>query len=159
MNYRTPAEIMEVAARVLAVTDPEAEPPRSVRRSGAVPRFARCRREEVIDEVMAHVARVRSELAEGKTAVIAPEALVGDIRGRLGELPSHADVLDAAVGVFGATDAKGLEFDAVVLVEPAAIAGSTVAGLRGLYVALTRATRFLTVLHSDELPPGLRVEP
>ncbi|MEZ5264958.1 MAG: AAA family ATPase [Acidimicrobiales bacterium] len=159
VNYRTPAEIMEVAARVLAVTDPDADPPRSVRHSGAVPRFARCGADEVVDEAVAHVARVRSELAEGKTAVIAPEALVGDIRGRLGGLPSAADVLDAAVGVFSATEAKGLEFDAVVLVEPAAIAGSTVAGLRGLYVALTRATRFLTVLHSEELPPGLRIEP
>lgn len=159
VNYRTPAEIMEVAAGVLAVTDPDSDPPRSVRRSGASPRFATATDETLVAEVAAHVDRVRSELGDGKTAVIAPEPLTGALRRALGATNEVGDVLDAAIGVFTATEAKGLEFDAVVLVEPAAIAGDTTAGLRGLYVALTRATRFLTVVHRDPLPPGLRPAP
>ena len=171
VNYRTPAEIMEVAAKVLAVTDPGIQPPRSVRRSGAAPRFAATTPSRLVAEVADHVAWLRSELGEGKIAVIAPDALLAPLARILSPPeadPDRAsrhdphDVLEAPVGLFSATDAKGLEFDAVVLVEPAAIAGRTAgltgsaeAGLRGLYVALTRATRFLTVVYSEDLPAGL----
>jgi DNA helicase IV len=55
-------------------------------------------------------------------------------------------------------DAKGLEFDAVVVVEPAAIAAGTARGLRLLYVALTRAVQELVVVHHLPLPPGLDLD-
>ncbi len=167
VNYRTPAEIMDLAARVLAVTDPGVDPPRSVRRSGVEPRIVTSAAEQLVAETVAHVARVGGELGEGKIAVIAPRRLVSEIRRALpAELLEAAardrgDVLSARVGVFSAVEAKGLEFDAVVLVEPAEVAGGSgsaievQAGLRGLYVALTRATRFLTIVHVSPLPPGL----
>lgn len=169
VNYRTPAEIMDLAAKVLAVTDPGVMPPRSVRRSGAEPRIIPTTASELVADTVAQVARVGAELGEGKIAVIAPRRLVTEIRRALppellevGERDrDRGDVLSARVGVFSALEAKGLEFDAVVLVEPADVAGGgsfameTQAGLRGLYVALSRATRFLTVLHALPLPPGL----
>jgi superfamily I DNA/RNA helicase len=66
------------------------------------------------------------------------------------------DPLDATVALFTPTEAKGLEFDAVVLAEPAAMTGDSVIGLRSLYVALTRATRFLAIVHHAPLPAPLR---
>jgi DNA helicase IV len=141
---------------VLAVTDPGIDPPRSVRRSGATPRFARTDREHLVAAVLDHVERLRSEIGEGTIAVIAPERLNAALREPLGARPGTVATLDAPVGLFTAVEAKGLEFDAVVVVEPAEVAGPTQTGLRGLYVALTRATRFLTVVHSGALPPGLR---
>ncbi|MFN0030141.1 MAG: HelD family protein [Acidimicrobiales bacterium] len=167
VNYRTPAEIMDLAARVLAVTDPGVEPPRSVRRSGTDPRLVTSTAQQLVADTITLVTRMGRELGEGKIAVIAPRRLVAPIRGALqpelleaGE-HDHGDVLSARVGVFSAVEAKGLEFDAVVLVEPAEVAAAnaseieTQAGLRGLYVALTRATRFLTIVHAEPLPPGL----
>jgi DNA helicase IV len=156
VNYRTPAEIMDVAAGVLAVTDPGAEPPRSVRQAGTQPRFRRCAPDDLVAGVVDSVADARRDLGEGTLAVIAPERLVAPLRAALAIQTDGTDVLDAAVGLFTATETKGLEFDAVVLVEPYRVAGPTVAGLRGLYVALTRATRLLTVVHSESLPAGLR---
>jgi DNA helicase IV len=162
VNYRTPREIMELAAAVLSTTDPAMEPPRSVRRSGAAPRFSRVGSPDLVPgEAADHVARLRSELGEGKIAVIAPPSLVGALRFALrarGDLdPAEGgDPLAAAVAVFTPTEAKGLEFDAVVVAEPGEVAGADVAGLRSLYVALTRATRFLAVVYHQPLPPPLR---
>ena len=66
-----------------------------------------------------------------------------------------ADALDAPVGVIGPTDAKGLEFDHVIVVEPGALVRPDPAGLRLLYVALTRATQTLDVVHAGPLPEAL----
>jgi DNA helicase IV len=73
-------------------------------------------------------------------------------------LPSVAagfGALDAQVGVLTVEQAKGLEFDTVVLIEPAAIFGESPRGANDLYVALTRPTQRLRVLHSSDLPPGM----
>jgi DNA helicase IV len=162
VNYRTPTEIMEVASAVLATTDPGLEPPRSVRRSGALPRFTRVASTDVLaGEVADHVARLHSELGEGKIAIIGPPSLLGALRAAVRargdvDVSEGGDPLEATVALFTPTEAKGLEFDAVVLVEPAEMAGDTPAGLRSLYVALTRATRFLAVVHHDPLPAPLR---
>ncbi|WP_407661261.1 ATP-binding domain-containing protein [Frankia nepalensis] len=59
------------------------------------------------------------------------------------------------MAVLTVADSKGLEFDAVLLVEPAALLAGPTRGLADLYVALTRATRSLTVVHSDDLPEVL----
>jgi DNA helicase IV len=69
--------------------------------------------------------------------------------------PDAADALDARVAVLTVAESKGLEFDAVVLVEPAALLAAPTRGLADLYVALTRATRMLTVVHSGDLPDVL----
>lgn len=161
INYRTPAEIMEIAASVLQVTDPTIEPPQSVRTSGALPRFTHVRADQLHTEVIDQAARLRSELGEGKVAVItAPDrrdALAAALAARPDlDFREGSDALEAAVGLFTPTQSKGLEFDAVVLVEPQELAGTSHGSLRGLYVALTRATRFLAVVHAGELPVPLQ---
>ncbi len=154
VNYRTPAEIMDLANRLLSVAASGVEPTQSVRRTGIAPQFTR-----VEDLVAGAATAARSALARGGTvAVIAPEDLHAALVGALadvGVVADAAEALDAPVGVLVATDAKGLEFDHVVVVEPARLVTPDSAGLRLLYVTLTRATQTLTVVHAEGLPEAL----
>jgi hypothetical protein len=155
VNYRTPAEVMEVAHRVLAVAAPDVAPTRAVRHTGEYPRFVRVAVDEV---VRATAAAARAVVGDGTVAVVAPKTLhdeIVDALSDVGAVADSAEALDAAVAVLGPTDAKGLEFDHVVLVEPAQLLPDEPAGLRLLYVVLTRATRRLVVIHSEPLPPPL----
>ncbi|MGX1774365.1 HelD family protein [Nocardia brasiliensis] len=142
VNYRTPAEIMDVAADVLAAIDPDATAPRSVRETGNPPRGHRVDPSGVRDEVARLIA---TETGPGTTAVIAPHAL----------LEGLAELAGESVRVLTVHDVKGLEFDAVYLVEPQAILDESPRGLNDLYVALTRATQRLGVVHSADLPEVL----
>ncbi|MFB4290141.1 ATP-binding domain-containing protein [Nonomuraea sp. ATR24] len=146
VNYRTPAQIMRVAARVLRAIDPGLRPPESVREGDAPPRAVRCG----LAGVPALAAEELAAIGEGRVGVLVPDAL----RERAGELFPGGD-LDAPVVALTVTQAKGLEFDAVVVVDPAGIAGQSPMGLRDLYVALTRATRRLTVAYEGDLPEVL----
>ncbi|HEX7353429.1 MAG TPA: AAA family ATPase [Mycobacteriales bacterium] len=152
VNYRTPAQVMDVAADVLAVAQPGATVPVSARVGEWSPRAIPCDTSETVVEV------VRRELARFATvAVIAPDDLVETTRETLSDgLPPGALGLDAPVSVLDVTAVKGLEFDAVVLVEPARILAASPRGASDLYVALTRATQDLAVLHSEPLPAVLR---
>ncbi|MCP2280561.1 HelD family protein [Nocardia amikacinitolerans] len=142
VNYRTPAEIMAVAADVLAVIDPDAKAPRSVRETGNPPVAHRVE----VAELSSAVGRlVAAEQGPGTTAVIAPHPLVAEL----------ADLAGESVRVLTVHDVKGLEFDAVFLVEPARILAESPRGMNDLYVALTRATQRLTVVHSEDLPEVL----
>jgi len=156
MNYRTPAEIMDVAARLLAAAAPTIEPSRSVRSTGRAPRFTCVDNANLLPALY---DATRAVLAEGgSVAVIAPgymhaeavEALAG-----LGAASDAPEALDAAVAVLDATAAKGLEFDHVLAVEPSRLVTADRSGLRLLYVTLTRATKSLTVLHAEPLPEAL----
>jgi DNA helicase IV len=155
VNYRTPAEIMELANRLLAAAAPEIPPTRSVRTTGVEPEFAR-----VDDPVAAAAIRARDFVTRrGTTAIIAPVARHQEITAALRDVGAVADTpeaLDAPIGVFDAMDAKGLEFDHVVVVEPAQLVSADRAGLRMLYVTLTRATQDLAVVHAEPLPEALR---
>ncbi|MGW0480651.1 HelD family protein [Nonomuraea sp. NPDC003214] len=146
VNYRTPAQIMRVAARVLRAINPGLRPPESVREGDAPPRAVRCG----LAGVPALAAEELAAIGEGRVGVLVPDAL----RERAAELFPGGD-LDAPVVALTVTQAKGLEFDAVVVVDPAGIAGQSPMGLRDLYVALTRATRRLTVAYEGELPEVL----
>jgi superfamily I DNA/RNA helicase len=73
----------------------------------------------------------------------------------VGASSGQADALDAPITVLEPTSAKGLEFDHVVVVEPSALVTPDRAGLRLLYVTITRTTKSLTVVHADALPEGL----
>ena len=106
---------------------------------------------------------MRDELAlvgEGTVAVLAPRAHVGAVRRRGARGAARrarvagAGELDAQVSVMSVRDSKGLEFDSVVLLEPAEVITDSPRGANDLYVALTRPTQRLTVLHARELPPG-----
>lgn len=143
VNYRTPAEIMAVAADVLAAIDPEATIPRSVRESGFPPRAVQV----PVGGSLAAVTELVAAEAErpGITAVLAPHATVGEFASLAGD----------SVRVLTVAEVKGLEFDAVVLVEPQAILDESPRGLNDLYVALTRATQRLSVVHTGTLPEVL----
>ncbi|MFJ9459033.1 HelD family protein [Kitasatospora sp. NPDC101447] len=125
VNYRTPEPIMALAAAVLRTVAPDRQPPESIR-----PGTERPRAVPVPDADFA-TALARLPGTPGTLGVIAP------------------DDLAAELGALTVAAAKGLEFDAVVVVEPAALRP------RDRYVALTRATRTLTLLHHRPLPPEL----
>jgi DNA helicase IV len=192
VNYRTPSEIMTVAADVLAAVAPDERPPDSVRTEGvppraiqvppppsppaAEPRPARqappAREPQPADAnrpagetLPATVARVtQADLAElgspdgGRVAVIAPDARVAEIAAALPEAVTgdRPESLDAGATLLTVTQAKGLEFDRVVLADPAGIIAQSANGGHDLYVAITRATHRLTVVHEGPLPPELR---
>ncbi|WP_037610379.1 HelD family protein [Streptacidiphilus rugosus] len=148
VNYRTPAEIMDVAAGVPRVADPGFAPPRSVRSTGVRP-WA----EHAEDLPAAVAAAVRREPAgPGRLAVIAPAEQLDALAAALpGASSGPAPDLTNPVVLLAPAQAKGLEFDSVLVVEPAGFGASE------LYVALTRATQRLGVVHSRPLPQGLRL--
>ena len=146
--YRVPAEIMELALPLLDRIAPDVEPPLAYRKGGDRPMLVRVAE----DELIAAALREAGALAErdGLLAVIAPRALAAGT-------PTGDAFDEASVPVLTPRQAKGLEFDHVVVVEPAAIAEDGEQGLRELYVALTRPTKTLVVVHSRPLPEGLGV--
>jgi DNA helicase IV len=161
VNYRTPAEVMEVAADVLAAVDPTAAPPTSVRTAGVPPGVHPVDSAGDLEtRTAAVVTEVSAEVPDGKIAVIVPsrhyERIVSAVMAAFpGRAATGAAGLDATVAVLTAGQAKGLEFDAVVLVDPREWADGADGGLRDLYVALTRATQRLDVVHVGELPTAL----
>jgi len=154
VNYRTPAEIMDLANRLLAVVAPGVEPTRAVRETGELPRII-----ATSDPLDVAIAETRDAASRGgSVAVIAPEpmrATLADELADLGAMYDVPEVLDAPVAIVDPTAAKGLEFDHVVVVEPADLVEPGVSGLRLLYVTLSRATRTLTVVHAGRLPEAL----
>ena len=156
VNYRTPAEVMEVAGRLLAVAAPGVAPSQSVRSTGEQPAFVTVG----ADRIVATAAeRARAALGRtGTVAVIAPPDLHGALETALADVGARAhasEALEAAVAVLDPTSAKGLEFDHVIVVEPARLVSPDSAGLRLLYVTVTRTTKSLVVVHSEPLPAGL----
>jgi DNA helicase IV len=147
VNYRTPAEIMEVAAGFLRAHDPSFVPPASVRSTGVRPWALHVAADGLAAAVAREAAAARGD---GRVAVVAPAALHASL---LAHLPGagHGQVPDLTrdVVLLDARQAKGLEFDTVLVVEPAEY------GVSDLYVALTRATQRLGVLHTGDLPAAL----
>jgi hypothetical protein len=156
INYRTPAEVMEVASRLLAVAAPTVEPSRSVRSTGEYPRYVTAASDDLVATAN---AETRAALRRtGAVAVIAAPALHAAIVASLsdvGAVATSADALDAPIAVLDPTSAKGLEFDHVIVVEPSAMVSADRAGLRLLYVTITRTTKTLTIVHAEALPEGL----
>ena len=149
VNYRNPAEVMEVAAGVLAALDPPAEPPRSVRATGERPWTAPYE----LDTLPGLVKAERGTVGDGRVAVLVPAARAGEVRAAL-ELAEDPDLTEPVV-VLTVRQAKGLEFDAVLVVDPAGILAGSPRGTNDLYVALTRSTRRLGVLPAGPLPAML----
>ncbi|MFJ5519990.1 HelD family protein [Streptomyces griseoluteus] len=144
VNYRNPAEIAELAAKVLALAMPGSESPRAVRSTGVQPRF------EVAGDSLAATVRAEAErllsLVDGTVGVVVAMNRREEARRWLAGLGDRVVAL-------GSLEAKGLEYDATVVVSPAEIADESPAGLRVLYVALTRATQQLTVVSGDRDEP------
>jgi DNA helicase IV len=149
VNYRTPADIMDIAAAVLVEVDPAMRPPASVRRTGVRP-WARqvATLEESVPDAIAELA---DRVGKGTIAVIAPSGV--ELPDTMTEqLPPE---VSARLSVLTPREAKGLEFDGVLLCEPQRMLAGSSAGAAQLYVALTRATQRLGVLHSEPLPAVL----
>ncbi|HKI92898.1 MAG TPA: ATP-binding domain-containing protein [Gaiellaceae bacterium] len=144
--YRVPAEIMKLALPLLDRIAPDVEPPLAYRQGGEEPRLVRVAEEELLAVAVREAAALGER--DGLLAVIVPRALAGDV-------PAAEAFDEAAIPVLTPRQAKGLEFDHVVVVEPAAIAEDGEQGLRELYVALTRPTKTLVVVHARPLPEGL----
>ncbi|MGI8794066.1 MAG: HelD family protein [Acidimicrobiales bacterium] len=150
VNYRTPSEIMDVAARVLAVAAPHLTPPTSVRSTGHGPEVRTVEPGAgVLAAAMAEASVLRQITDDGLIAVIVPASMAAET--------GDASDLDQPITVVPVDTVKGLEFDGVVVVEPSAIAEESEQGLRALYVALTRATKRLTVVHERPLPDVLGI--
>ncbi|MGP4085905.1 HelD family protein [Streptomyces sp. KR55] len=145
VNYRNPAEIAELASKVLALAMPGSESPSAVRSTGVEPRF--------VTTNNGHSTVVRESL--GRTVREEAARLLDRVDGTVGvvvamnrreEARRWLAGLGDRVVALGSLEAKGLEYDATVVVSPAEIADESPAGLRVLYVALTRATQQLTVV-------------
>jgi len=165
INYRTPSEIMAVAADVLAAIDPALDLPRSVRDTGTEPWGLAAGPEDLASRLADATERAAAEPDDENIAVIVPA-------GRLDEFGSaiRASVPGSAVGehsdleqrvvVLTVQQAKGLEFDTVLIGDPAGILADSPRGLNDLYVALTRATKRLGVVYSGDVPKVLaRLKP
>jgi DNA helicase IV len=183
VNYRTPAEIMAVAADVLAAVAPGERPPDSVRSEGVPPRAIRARPSpdlaETVNDIVnssvegeslslalaSCVAEVaRADLAElggpdgGRLAVITLDARAAELAAAIPEaIPGdRPESLDSPAALLTVSQAKGLEFDRVVVADPAGIIAQSPNGGHDLYVAITRATHRLTVVYAGDLPAPLR---
>jgi hypothetical protein len=176
VSYRTPAEVVALAARVLAVAAPSIAPPRPVRESGYEPRIVHTSRVELAPRLAQFAREEVKSVAPGRVAVLGPAVLLPELARGLSDAGLDAtdprdpagEGLAAGLVLLPADETNGLEFDSVVVVEPSLIASvgdepageappvATTRGLRTLYVALTRPTRRLTILHADPLPVDLR---
>ena len=160
VNYRAPAEVMAVAADVLAAIDPALTTPRSVRESGHEPWHLQAAPDELAVTVAQAATRLAEQAGDGKLAVIVPEGLADEIgRAVSAALPATAIGADpdltSAVVVLTVKQAKGLEFDCVLIADPAGLLAESPRGLNDLYVALTRATQQVGVVHPGPLPAVL----
>ena len=161
IGYRIPEPIMELATKVMMAATPDLRAPTSVRGGGEPPEFRRVDGDDGLGPAAAAaVVELRDALGEGSVAVVVPDDLVESIADALtgagidhGRATRGGQVND--VTVVPVSVVKGLELDGVVVVEPSRIVDAEAQGLRALYVALTRATKRLIVLHRDDLPAAI----
>ena len=155
VGYRVPRQILDYASTLLAVIAPELRPASSLR---ADPGALDLTRVPAASLSGALVTACRQACAQpGSVAVIAADPQAPELGRALDRagLAYGAPGTDAALTLVPVTLAKGLEYDHVIVVEPARIAGAETRGLQRLYVALTRAVSRLTVVHSEPLPEPL----
>ena len=164
VGYRIPAQIMDVANRVMKAATPSLRPPTAVRQGEDLPDYVHVPNPEQLGQaVAAETARLVSEIVDGNIAVVAPDPMVEMISAALTAASikhgrATRTALDTGVTVVPVSVVKGLELDGVVVVEPAAIVADEMQGLRALYVALTRSTRRLSIVHARPLPAAMLAE-
>jgi DNA helicase IV len=160
IGYRTPASIMTLAVKVLRAAAPDLTPPRAVRSGDAEPHVLATAPDELAARVASLAGAERDAVGEGNVAVVVPDSLLEPIGAAMvaagvdhGEASRSG--LDAQVNLVPVRLVKGLELDSVIVVEPSTIVAEEPQGLRALYVALTRATQRLAVVHARPLPEAL----
>lgn len=158
LGYRAPGRVLAVASRLLPSIAPHLRPTESIRPGRSEPRFISVSAEDLAPTVAKEANTLAGEW--GSVAVIVSDAMLDPVRKELAA--GGADLgdaeregLDHRVTIVPALAAKGLEFDAVVVVEPARIVEDAPFGLRLLYIALTRPTQHLSVVHAEALPEEL----
>ncbi|MFH0518754.1 HelD family protein [Streptomyces sp. M41] len=156
VNYRNPAEIAELASKVLALAMPGSTAPAAVRSTGVRPRFS------VVGESLAQTVRDEAarllDQVDGTVGVVVAMQRREEAAKWLAGLGTGVPPVERSrdwgrVVALGSLEAKGLEYDATIVVSPAEIADESPAGLRVLYVALTRATQQLTVVSGERDEP------
>jgi DNA helicase IV len=161
IGYRIPEPNMELAARVLRAAAPDLSPPRSIRQAGTMPRFVRAESDAALGAVVAAAALEElEEVGAGNVGVIASSSLLDIVSAGLSDAgvpfgTASRNGLDERITIVPIGLSKGLELDATVVVEPAAIVDEEAQGMRALYVALTRSTKRLTLVHAQPLPDCL----
>ena len=162
VGYRIPGQIMELANKVMAVATPSLRAPDSVRVGDVSPTIVRAPSTELLGKTVAdEVLALAGAIPGASLGIVAPDQMIDDLSVALTEAGvDHGTAtrtgLDAGVTLVPVGVVKGLELDGVVVVEPSVIVDSIEHGMRALYVALTRSTQRLTVVHADELPAPLR---
>jgi len=162
VGYRIPGQIMELANKVMAVATPSLRAPDSVRVGDVSPTIVRAPSTELLGKTVAdEVLALAGAIPGASLGIVAPDQMIDDLSVALTEAGvDHGTAtrtgLDAGVTLVPVSVVKGLELDGVVVVEPSVIVDSIEHGMRALYVALTRSTQRLTVVHADELPAPLR---
>jgi len=162
VGYRIPGQIMELATRVMHAAAPGLIAPRAVREGVAPPRIVSVpHAEELLTAVASETMAMVDVIGAGNVAVVVPDSMAeatseffaarGIEHGR-----AASAALDSGVTIVPVGLVKGLELDGVIVVEPAHIVRAEPQGMRALYVALTRSTQRLTVVHAEELPAPMR---
>jgi DNA helicase IV len=152
VNYRTPAQIMELAGAVVHAGGLSVRVPTSARVGRTDPLYTVVVGDAASSVELAEVARLELDAAAGGTVVVITSAASQPrasavVRAKVGD--------DELLSVLTVREAKGLEFDGVIVLEPSEIVAESARGLNDLYVGLTRATQRLHIVHAQPLPPGL----
>jgi len=164
IGYRLPGPNMVLASKVLALAAPDLTPPKSVRQSGSEPRFVQAPPRSLGAEAVRQALIERSSVDPGSVAVIVPDSIVSEVARAFDDAGvdygrAQRNGLNSQITLVPISLVKGLELDASVVVEPAAILEEEVQGARALYVALTRATKRLVLVHERPLPDVLVEDP
>jgi len=162
VGYRIPGQIMELANKVMAAGTPGLRAPESVRVGDVGPSIVRSESRDALGStVAAEVSSMAAAIPGASLGVIAPDAMLDEVSDALAAAGiDHGTAtrtgLDSAVTLVPVSVVKGLELDGVIVVEPSRIVSDIEHGMRALYVALTRSTQRLTVVHADDLPTPMR---
>lgn len=160
VGYRIPKQIMDLATKVMHVAAPHQVSPDSVREGECAPKIVGCKSAELMAELMAETKNLVAELSDGNVAIVCPDEMSEEIcraldGAKINYGRAGASGIESGLTVVPVSVVKGLELDGVIVVEPAKIVAAQTHGLRALYVALTRSTRRLSVVHSAALPAAM----
>ncbi|MDC1389978.1 AAA family ATPase [Acidimicrobiales bacterium] len=155
VGYRLPEPLMALAAKVLAKAMPDLKAPVAVRSEGDPPRFVVTDPDNFGTALANTVAHEREAIGAGNIAVICATGAAEDVSFFLNEAGidhgvAYAGALEKEVSVIEVSMVKGLELDAAIVIEPDSIVEFEPQGLRSLYVAITRATRRLTIIDTGD---------
>lgn len=157
VGYRIPGQIMDLANRVMEAANPGLRAPRAVRDGVAGPSVVPTTADQLLNETVARTKEMVELVNGGNVAVVVPDQLaekIAEAFATAGVVVGRASntALDSGITIVPVSVVKGLELDGVVVVEPSDIVEAEIQGMRSLYVALTRATQRLTVVHARALP-------